>query len=73
MHHINNSELCAYFLCMGFVSLQIPLHGVQRLGAIFPDSASPPATRTVPLPGALLPAGGPKSGGGGRPRPQLEG
>lgn len=53
--------------------LQIPLHSVQCLCAVHPGSAPSPAARTVPPPGPFPQAGGPKSGGGGRPGPQLEG
>lgn len=53
--------------------LQIQLSGVQCLCAVFPDSASSLAARAVPPLGFFPQAGGPKSGGGGRSRPQLEG
>lgn len=56
-----------------FFLIQIPLHSVQCLSAVLPDGASSPATRPLPPPGPLTQAGGPESGGGGRPGPQLEG
>lgn len=56
-----------------FFLIQIPLHSVQCLRAVLPDGASSSAARTLPPPGPLTQAGGPKSGGGGRPGPQLEG
>lgn len=58
---------------MIFYFLQTPLNGVQRLGAVLPDGASSAAAGAVLPPGPVSNAGGPKSGGGGRPGPQLEG
>lgn len=73
VYDINNSLFSVYFLLCFVCVLQTPLHGVQRLRAVLPDSASSPAAGAEPPPGALSQAGGAEPGGGGRPRPQLEG
>lgn len=74
------TELCTYHLNNWAVSalhvidlLQVPLQSVQRLCAVLPSRASPLAFGTVPPLGPLPQAGGPESGGGGRPGLQLEG
>lgn len=64
--------LCLIVMRVIFV-LQIQLSGFQCLRAIFPDSASSLAARPVPPVGFFTQTGGPKPGGGGRSRPQLEG
>lgn len=73
MYHINNSLLGVYFLLHLICALQISLYGVQRLGAVLPDSATSPPAGAEPPPGALSQGGGAESGGGGRPGSQLEG
>lgn len=66
------SILCLIVMHVIYV-FQMRLPGVQCVSAVFPDSASSLAAREVPAPGFFPQAGGPKSGGGGRSRPQLEG
>ena len=73
MYQMNNSVFCVYFFPHGVCALQISLHGLQRLSAVLPGSASSPAAGAQPPLGPLFKAGGAKSGRCGRPRLQLEG